>query len=180
MDTIASKARRIMNRLEQLRQVIDEIVRKNPDPEQCRCGFVHLYGVSDTCTILALKRSLDAELCAVMGMLHDIWNYQFGENPEHANLGVVEARKILQRLGSFSPVEVDTICTAISLHSDKQSINGEIAELLKDADAFHHFLYNPAMYVEAVQNPADTRKKSGHILHLKSVFSELGIKLDLD
>ncbi len=29
-----------MDRLEQLRQAIDEIMRKNPDLEESRCGFV--------------------------------------------------------------------------------------------------------------------------------------------
>ena len=64
-----------MDRLEQLRQVIDDIVHKNRDLEESRCGFVHLYGVSATCTILALKRGLNPELCSSAGMLHDIWNY---------------------------------------------------------------------------------------------------------
>ena len=141
-----------MDRLEQLREVVDEIVRKNPDHEQCRCGYVHLY----------------------------IWNYQFGEDPEHANFGAVEAQKILRQVGTFTPDEVETICTAIAQHSDKQSISGEMAELLKDADVFQHYLYNPAMYVDAVQDPTDTRNKSGHILRLKSIMSELGINLDLD
>jgi uncharacterized protein len=169
-----------MNRLEQLRQVIDEIVRKNPDQDDRRCGFVHLYGVSATCAILALKRGLDAELCSAAGMLHDIWNYQEGENPEHGSLGAAEARKILQQLECYSPEEVNMICTAISRHSDKQSIDGEVAELLKDADVFQHYLYNPGKYLEdATQNPAETHQKPSHIQRLIAVLSELGIRHNL-
>ena len=167
-----------MDRLEKLRHIIDEIVSKNPHQEQSRCGFVHLYGVSATCSILAFKRSLDPELCAVMGMLHDIWNYQVGENPEHARLGAPEARKILQHLGSFTSGEVETICMAISQHSDKQSIDGEMAELLKDADVFQHFLYDPARFIESARKDAiGTNVESRRYQRLDGVLSELGINL---
>jgi uncharacterized protein len=167
-----------MNRLEQLRQVVDEIVRKNPDQEQSRCGFVHLYGVSAVCTILALKRDLNVELCSAAGMLHDIWNYQERENHLHDQLGAVEARKILEKLGSFTPSEVDIICTAIATHGDKKSIHGEMAELLKDADVFQHYLYNPAMYINSAQPISSLRSedKARRIERLEGVLAELGIR----
>jgi uncharacterized protein len=170
-----------MNRLEQLRQVIDGIVRKNPDHEQSRCGFVHLYGVSATCTILAFKRGLDVELSSAAGMLHDIWNYQERENPQHDKLGAVEARKILKKLGSFTPSEVDIICTAIASHSDKQSTEGEMAELLKDADVLQHYLYNPAAYIDSANLISSPRSgdKARRIARLEGVLAELGIKLKL-
>jgi uncharacterized protein len=53
-----------MDRLEQLRQAVDDIVRMNPDQQESRCGYVHLYGVSATCTLLSLQRGLDVELCS--------------------------------------------------------------------------------------------------------------------
>jgi len=169
-----------MDRSEQLRQVIDDIVRKNPDLEESRCGFVHLYGVSATCTILALRRGLNVELSSFAGMLHDIWNYQVGDCPEHGQLGAIEARKILEQLGSFTPEEMDTICTAISRHGDKQSIDGAMDELLKDADVFQHYLYNPALFEEAATRQAQTEPtvKSMRILRLERVLSELGIPVD--
>lgn len=163
-----------MNLLEQLRQVIDEIVRRNPDPDQVRCGFVHLYGVSAVCLILALKRGLDGEVCAVAGMLHDIWNYQVGDCPEHGPLGAVEAGKILRKTGSFSEAEIGLVCDAIARHSDKESIDDEMAELLKDADVFQHYLYNPRIFAEGASGargpiqPARARR-------LNRVLAELGI-----
>ena len=109
-------------------------------PELCRCGFVHLYGVSDTCTILALKRGLNLELCSNSGLLHDIWNYDVGDCPEHGQLGAVKAGEILKQLGSYSPEEIEPICTAIARYGDKQSIDGDMDELLKDADVFQRYL----------------------------------------
>lgn len=164
-----------MNRLEQLRQVIDEIVRHNPDPEQVRCGFVHLYGVSAVCLILALKRGLDGEVCAAAGMLHDIWNYQVSACPEHGQLGAVEAEKILRALGSFSEAEIRAICDAIAPHSDKGTIDGEMAELLKDADVFQHYLYNPRILAAASPGSDQHRIQVAWVRRLERVLAELGI-----
>jgi uncharacterized protein len=138
------------NRLEFVRQMVDEIIPTQPDTEQRRCGYVHLYGVSAVCVLLAFRRGLDPELCAAAGMLHDIWNYgpQFsiavGPNPNHGSLGIPEARRILDAAG-FAPAEIKAICTAIERHSDKETIHGELDELLKDADVLQHYLYNPAL-----------------------------------
>ena len=166
-----------MDRIEQLRRVIDDILRKNLDPEESRCGFVHLYGVSAICTLLALKRGLDPGLCLAAGMLHDIWNYKFQDNPNHGQLGAIEARKILEGLGSFSVDEVELIYTAIARHTDKESIDSVVDELLKDADVFQHYLYNPRMYRESIANRAgsSTPFKSMREKRLERVLSELGI-----
>ena len=51
-----------MDRLEKVRQVVDEILRQQPDLEERRCGFVHLYGVAQTCPLLALTRGLDPQI----------------------------------------------------------------------------------------------------------------------
>ncbi len=162
-----------MNRLEQLRLIIDNIIRDNPDTEDSRCGFVHLYGVSATCTLLALKRGLDPELCSAAGMLHDIWNYQVGDCPEHGQLGAEEARKILKELASFTPQEIDAICTAISRHGDKQSVDGELDELVKDADVFQHYLYEPTSLPETTFPGATA--KSMRIQRLERTLAELGL-----
>ena len=132
-----------MDKLEAIRQIVDEIIRQQPDIEESRCGFVHLYGVSAICAMLALQRGLDPTLCAVAGMLHDIWNYKVGDSPDHGRLSAIEAEKIMNNVGSFTTREIAAVYLAISRHSDKDSINGEMDELLKDADVLQHYLYNP-------------------------------------
>jgi uncharacterized protein len=135
------------DRLERVRQMVDAIIPTQPDAEQRRCGYVHLYGVSAVCVLLAAKRGLDLEICAAMGMLHDIWNYgpEFSApHPDHARLGIPEAKRILQEAG-FSITESEAICTAIGHHSDKTAVHSELDELLKDADVFQHYLYNPTL-----------------------------------
>ena len=153
-----------MDRLEAVRQVVDAILHQQPDPEERRCGFVHLYGVSATCALLAVKRGQDVELCAVAGMLHDIWTYKTGDPAEHARLGAQDAEQILDGLGCFRPDEIASVCGAIARHSDKVDRDGQMAELLKDADVLQHYLYNPALGSKAA-----TRER------LERVLGELGV-----
>lgn len=160
------------NRLERVRQFVDEIIPTQSEAEQRRCGYVHLYGVSETCTLLAIKRGLDPELCAAMGMLHDIWSYgsdfsvEAGPDPEHGRLGIPKARHILKKSG-FSSEEIEVICTAISHHSDKINIHNEFDELLKDADVLQHYLYNPA------SKPTEHWQSNSRLIN---IIKELGLK----
>jgi uncharacterized protein len=131
-----------MNRLEIVRQVVDKILRQQPDVEERRCGFVHLYGVAVTCSLLALKRGLDPQICAVTGMLHDIATYRTGNPTNHAQRSALEAEVILRETGEFSSDEIDEISQAIARHSAKSQKDGELAELIKDADVLQHYLYN--------------------------------------
>lgn len=131
-----------MDRLEKIREIINDILIKNSNIDERYSGFVHLYGVSSFSGMLALKRGLNSELCAVAGMLHDIASYKTGNSFEHAKLGSIEARKILSEAKSFSEDEINIICTAIYNHSDKDKIDGIYDEVLKDADVLQHYLYN--------------------------------------
>jgi uncharacterized protein len=155
-----------MDRLEKLRQVVDEILRQQPDLEERRCGFVHLYGVAQTCALLAQKRGFDPLVCAVMGMLHDIATYRSGDPNNHARRSAVEAAVILKDTGGFSQEEIDQICQAISTHSAKDQVDGALAELLKDADVLQHYLYNIALPMQ----PDPHRRK-----RYENIMAELAI-----
>jgi len=154
-----------MDRTERVRQVVDEILRGQPDEEERRCGFVHLYGVAQACALLALKRGLDAELCTVAGMLHDIWVYKTGDPADHGRRGAPLAREILSGLDCFAEDEIATICEAIAHHRIKGEVHGAYDELLKDADALQHTLYN-------TQIPPIEKERA----RLVALWSELGIE----
>ncbi|WAG63426.1 HD domain-containing protein [Clostridium estertheticum] len=64
-----------MNRIEILRKYIDEILLNMTDVEERRCAYLHLYGVAQSCALIALKRGENAELATMAGMLHDIYSY---------------------------------------------------------------------------------------------------------
>ena len=131
-----------MNRLEVIRKVVNDILTKQSNLEERHCGLIHLYGVSTICSLLALKRGLNIELCAIAGMLHDIYKYKTGNSIEHSKLGSIEARKILNELKCFKENEINIICKSIYNHSDKHNIDNVYDEILKDSDALQHYLYN--------------------------------------
>jgi uncharacterized protein len=157
----------IMERLEAVRQVVDEHLRRQPDEEERRCGFVHLYGVSGTCMLLAIRRGLDPEICAVAGLLHDIATYQTADPHDHDRRGAVEAGRILREVGLFSEGEISAVCDAIAKHSTKGEIDDPLAELLKDADVLQHYIYNTGL----ADNPVLQWPQ-----RLTGVLNELGIQ----
>lgn len=131
-----------MNRLEEVHKIVDSILMDQSNLEERHCGFIHLYGVSTTCSLFALKRGVNAELCAIAGMLHDISSYKTGCSTDHAKLSSIEARKILNEMQCFDEKEINIICNAIYHHSNKQDIDNVYDEILKDSDVLQHYLYN--------------------------------------
>lgn len=131
-----------MNRLECLRERVDTLLLALPDAEERRCAYVHLYGVSQLCVLLALKRGLAVDTAAAAGMLHDLAAYTAMDAREHAGRSAAMAAPLLE--GLFSSEETEQIVRAIARHSDKQALQEPPDELLKDADAFQHLIYDPA------------------------------------
>jgi len=133
----------IMNRLERLRFEVDKLIFKK-QAYNARYFISHLYGVSRFCTLLAIKRGLDAEIAATSGMLHDIYQITAGTTENHAIEGAVIAGKMLKATKQYSAKEISIITTAISRHSKKRKIHEPYDELLKDADVMDHSFCNTA------------------------------------
>jgi len=155
-----------MNRLELVRNEIDAILQQQENEQERGDGYVHLYGVAQNCTLLAIKRGLDIEIGTIIGLLHDIYTYKFEYVKDHALLGATEAENLLQELEMFSAEEIEIIRTAISHHSDKKMVHGPYSELLKDADVLQNSLYNASFEVK-------------HRKRLKQAYKDLGIKIKL-
>jgi len=129
------------NRLEKLRNEIDSLIMKHQPRNSCY--FInHLYGVSEYCALLALRRNLNPEIAATSGMLHDIYQVTNGTTEGHAAKGAIVAERILKSLHMYSDEEIAVITTAISRHSKKRKFHEPYDELLKDADVMSHSLYN--------------------------------------
>jgi HD superfamily phosphodiesterase len=136
-----------MNRVEALREYIDEILLNMSDTKERRTAYVHLYGVAQACAMIALKRGEDVELATMAGMLHDIYTYTYMDAKEHAHKGSILARDILTKLNLINDEEKDLICGAIYNHSDKHNMHSSFDEVLIDADVLQHCLYNPTREV---------------------------------
>ncbi len=139
-----------MNRIEEVRKKVDEILLNMSDVEERRCAYLHIYGVSQACALLAIKRNVDVELAVIAGMLHDVYLCTNGnaDAQNHAYKGAEIARRILDSLNLFSEEEKLLICTAIYNHSDKSLVHDSLDEVLKDADVMQHVLYNPLFEIK--------------------------------
>jgi HD superfamily phosphodiesterase len=133
----------IMNRIEILRQYIDKVLLNMEDDEERRCAYIHLYGVAQACTLIALKRGINVELATIAGMLHDIYTYAKMDPREHAHKGATLSKEILTSLQITNEDETDMICNAIYTHSEKELMHDDFNEVLIDADVLAHCLYNP-------------------------------------
>jgi len=155
-----------MNRLEQVRNEIDAILLQQENEQERRDGYVHLYGVAQNCSLLAIKRGLDVEIGTIIGLLHDIYTYKFEYVKDHALLGATEADTLLQEMEMFTAEEIEIIRTAISHHSDKKGLHDPYSELLKDADVLQNSLYVNSFEVK-------------HRKRVKQAYKDLGIKIKL-
>jgi uncharacterized protein len=131
-------------RLETLRKKVDGFLFDQPDLDEHRAGFVHLYGVACVAALLAIKRGLDLQLCLAAAMLHDISSYRTNDPADHARRSADEAGTILGSMETWSPDDISQIRSAIAHHSLKQQVDAPMDELLKDADVLQHYLYNPS------------------------------------
>lgn len=137
-----------MNRIEKVREIVDEILLNMIDCEERRCAYLHLYGVSQSCAMIALRRRANVEMAIAAGMLHDIYSYANKDSENHAHKGADMARNILNSLVIFNEDEINLICTAIYNHSDKDIVHDTLDEILKDADVMQHILYNPLFEIK--------------------------------
>lgn len=135
------------NRIEILRTYIDDLLLNMSDVEERRCGYLHLYGVSQACALIAIKRNENVELATMAGMLHDLYSYKMMDTKDHAEKGAILAREILEGLKLTNEHETALICSAIKHHSSKQKVHSAFDEILKDADVMQHCLYNPLFKV---------------------------------
>jgi len=136
-----------MNRTEILRKYIDELLLNMTDVEERRCAYLHLYGVSQSCALIALKRGENVELAIMAGMLHDLYSYAKMDTKDHAHKGAILAREILTALQITNDDETKMICDAIYNHSEKEMTHSDFNEVLIDADVFQHYLYNPMVEI---------------------------------
>jgi HD superfamily phosphodiesterase len=77
------------------------------------------------------------------GMLHDYISYQGYTGTEHAHHGAPVVKTLLESINITTKEETELIVQAVYNHSDKERIDSEFDEVLKDADVMQHWLCNP-------------------------------------
>jgi HD superfamily phosphodiesterase len=135
------------NRIEILREYIDNVILHMTDTFERRCAYLHLYGVAQACALIALRRGENAELATMAGMLHDFYTYKYMDSKDHAKKGAILAREVLSELKITTDEETTLICSAIHNHSSKGGVFSAFDEILIDADVLQHCIHNITMPV---------------------------------
>lgn len=152
-------------RIDRIRERIIELTLTKPRSTESYATLIHLNSVSQLATFFAMNRSLDWELAAAAGLLHDIDVLVNGSNADHAFRSSIIAREMLVSFGFFSENDIDTIVSSIAKHSDKSKVDEIYDEILKDADTMSYYLQKP---YENINNEGPRKER------LKRIFKEFG------
>ena len=89
-------------RIDNLRERIIDLTLTKPQSTESYATLIHLNCVSQLASFFAMNYSLDLELAAAAGLLHDIDVLVNGYNADHASHSSIMARGMLVSLGAFS------------------------------------------------------------------------------
>ena len=135
------------SRTDSVKKYVNAIFDGIENPDEKRSAYIHSYGVSQACALLAAKRRLNLELATIIGLLHDVYRYKTGIIDWHSQNGAEMVRvafKYNVMNESFSDDEQTIIKSAIYHHSNKDLVHDEYDELLKDSDVLQHLSINAA------------------------------------
>ena len=145
-----------MNRVENMREHVDEILRNINNIRNTRTAYAHLYGVAQICAMIAIKRKADVELSIMAGMLHDLYTYKRKEEVRHLGMEAIEyviknhrvdgaiwLREILPKWGLTTDEETNILCDAIQGGVSEDHKTMEIEKIVNDANILQFYFYNP-------------------------------------
>lgn len=163
------------------RYVIDLLLQTTlPDSERdssVAWELKHQASVVQFARILARKRGLSTDICALGALLHDIYSIVQGKYSKHAHLGIPIAQSILSEAGKFSKKELDQIMRIVRNHSDKHIWSDDpFQEFGKDVDVLDCFLYKGAFNFYLKHKPLPIFKE--YLKRARLVWRELGLPPD--
>lgn len=151
-------------RYESVRILVQEMIVSIVSEQQKQEAAFQLYGVSSFASMLALKRGLDQELAAVIGLLHNYYFYKTGIKEFPGPNSADTVRPLLRDMGIFNKEEMNLILKAIFHQEDRSKVQGPYDEIVKDA-------YLLQLYFDRRDNILMLQDAK----RLRSVFRELSI-----
>lgn len=115
----------------------------------------HLLGTVRCVSLLAMKRNMDKEIAVTAMLLHDISRLKDGSNKDHAVKSSKIAEQVLTNDGNYTKKEIDIITTAIRKHIEKDKIDSDFDELIKDADMLDGYLNDKNSVSSSLKNRLD-------------------------
>ena len=157
-----------MGRLKELRKMVLKELKEMDDRKKRDAAVIHLSGVALAASMIAEKRGLNNELACMAGLMHDLAAYLSGSYDDHAHKGAKIAERLLSELGETTEEENRIICSMIYHHNDKDTVDSEMDEVLKDADVIHHCF-------EDLSKPVKDKEKE----RFNALIREFGLKTPL-
>ena len=138
-----------MNRIEQVREVLDNMLFERKNIRNRLITHTHLTSVSLICGLLAKKRGANVELAVMTGLLHDLYGFitegvpPMEDRVEASRRDGEVARGILDKLSITTADETNVICAAICYKGIGEY--SELGEILLDANLIQHAYHNPLL-----------------------------------
>ena len=88
-----------MERIGAVQACVDKIVAAQTKEIDIKFGYVHLYSVSQTCALLAMKRQQNVELAAIAGLLPRLPACCTTSMPTRQETGRIMPIRVLLRQG---------------------------------------------------------------------------------
>ncbi len=128
----------------------------------------HILGSIKGATLLANKRGLDPEIVTIAMILHDLGRIPTGVFEGHDIAGVPLVKRIMQRIGEFTPEEIDLVVRLTRTHRQKDQKGDPYEECMRDADTLDIYLSGIAGW---------RRPMEPHWERLEKLSKELGFKI---
>lgn len=163
------------------RAIYDLVVHSTIDDssrESSACWELkHCASTAQFARVLARKRDLPVDTCAVGLMLHDIASITSGKYRDHAHRGADQAVELLAQLDAFDETELDQVRRLVFHHSDKHVWSDDpFQEFGKDVDVLDCFLYEGAFDFYLANKTLTSFV--GYLERAKRVWEELGLPAD--
>lgn len=129
-----------MNRYETLKNTFYQNIEEKCHGIYKQKAYFHSLSVSSLCQKLALEKNLNIELAAIMGLFHDYAQFIHHTSFDHAKRS---SEMIIPWLDDFDETEKQIITQAIAYHGDKEKIDDDYSEILKDADVLAQYFAEP-------------------------------------
>lgn len=127
-----------MNRYHKMKEYVFALLEEKSHGYYKKNSYSHMFQVETICVFLAKHRGLDPELCAIIGMMHDLSVPLDMNTFQHAARSADLAKKLFEETALFSDEEQEIMVSAIRNHSHKERVDDGYSELLKDADVISH------------------------------------------
>ncbi|MBP1994396.1 CHAP domain-containing protein [Paenibacillus eucommiae] len=151
-------------RLESVRGLVHEMLLNTENTSVKQEVYVHLFGVSNFASMLAMRRGQDSEIAAIAGLLHGFYFYKTGIKEFPGPNSADAVRPIIRSTQLFTDEELFFILRAIFYQEDRHQVHGTYEEIIKDAILLQMYFQNTGKNL----SKADMHR-------LQNVFIELGI-----